>query len=68
MQSINFTTIKLKKNVAWKEIATEMNKTAEVEKKINTLLSALQKEKIKIKKNLVTGISTYLYNFFTILN
>jgi len=45
-----------------------MNKTAEVEKKINTLLSALQKEKIKIKKNLVTGISTYLYNFFTILN
>jgi len=57
---------KIKKNGAWEEIASEMNTTAEkVKKKINTLLSVLQRKKIKIKKSLVTRRSMYSYNFFT---
>jgi len=57
---------KIKKNDAWEEIASEFNTTAEeVKKKINTLLSALRREKMKIRKSLVTGRGTYSYNFFS---
>jgi len=60
---------KIKKNDAWEEIASEFNTTAEeVKKKINTLLSALRREKMNISKSLVTGRGTYSYNFFLILH
>jgi len=56
---------KIKKNDAWEEIASGFNTTAEEVKEINTLLSALRREKMKIKKSLVTGRGTYSYNFFS---
>ncbi|KAL1488148.1 hypothetical protein ABEB36_015106 [Hypothenemus hampei] len=44
---------KIKKNDAWEELAVEFNTTAdECKKKMNGLLSALRREKAKVKKRL----------------
>jgi predicted neutral ceramidase superfamily lipid hydrolase len=47
---------KIKKNDAWEEIAVELHTTVdECKKKMNALLSALRREKAKIKRSQGTG-------------
>jgi hypothetical protein len=47
---------KINKQVAWKELGKEMNRTVdECKKKIENLLSSFRREKMKIRKSSGTG-------------
>lgn len=52
---------KVQKNDAWEDVAKSVGTTADdCKKKINSLLSALRREKAKIKKSMGTGTGKFI--------
>jgi len=56
--------MRLKKSDAWEEIACNTGSVEHCKKKMEYLLSALRREKLKIKKSMGTGKCKYLKNAF----